>query len=164
MNKLGLVTGFISLPFLAFLYMPWGESLLQLYLFDSGTNVVGVWGIAPAGTMAIINLPAWWFWTSDMNRIVAGIVFWFFPIIATCLCFGGAKLPSEKGKKIYLAAFFLQLVMIIMLFVDALWLGSLFLDHVYPALEFFSRLGTGFYIFVFNMILVVLAATTYKEA
>jgi hypothetical protein len=164
LNKLGMVTGFILAPFLLLMFMPWGQSVLPLYLFDSGTQYVGIWGISPAETMAGINILFWWFSTTDTNQILAGAIFWFFTLFAMFLCFAGAKQPEERGKKMYMAAFFLLLVPIIMLFIDGLGLGSLFLDKYYPFIEFVARLGPGFYIYTATMILTLVAAVTYKEA
>jgi hypothetical protein len=163
LNKLGIITGFILAPFLLLMFMPWGLSALPLYLFDSGTNYIGIWGISPAGMTTGININFWWFSTTEMNRILCGAVFWFFTLFAMFLCFAGAKQPEERGKKMYLASFFLLLVPIVMLFVDALGLGSLFLEHVYPFMDLIAGLRTGFYIFAADTVLILVAAITYKE-
>ncbi len=159
-----MVTGFILAPFMLLMFMPWGQSVLPLYLFDSGTQYIGIWGILPAGTMSYININFWWFSTTDLNRILSGAIFWFFTLFAMFLCFTGAKQPEERGKKMYLAAFFLLLVPIVLLFIDGLGLGSLFLDHVYPFMDLVTGLRPGFYIFTATMILILVAAITYKEA
>ncbi len=164
MNKLGMVTGFILIPFLFFLFVPWGRSVLPLYLFDTGTQYIGIWGISPAGMTALISINFWWFATTDPNQILCGAIFWFFPLFASFLCLAGAKQPVERGKKMYLAAFFLLLVPIVLLFIDGLGLGSLFISHVYTFMDFVAGLQVGFYIFTADTILILVAAITYEEA
>jgi hypothetical protein len=164
LNKLGLVSGFILAPFLLLMFLPWGQSTLPLYLFDSGTSYIGIWGISPAATTNGINVNFWWFATTELNRILSGIVFWFFALFALSLCFAGAKQPVERGKKMYLAAFFLLLVPIVMLFVDGLGLGSLFLEKAFQFTDLVAGLRPGFFIYTATAILVLVAAITYKEA
>jgi hypothetical protein len=159
-----MVTGFILAPFLFFMFMPWGQSVLPLYLFDSGTQYIGIWGISPAGSMIGINLNFWWFATTDVNQILSGAIFWFFTLFAMFLCFAGAKQPEERGKKMYMAAFFLLLVPILMFFIDGLGLGLLFLDQRYSFMDLVAGLRPGFFIFTAATILALVAAVTYKEA
>ncbi|NMC05294.1 MAG: hypothetical protein GYA24_08790 [Candidatus Lokiarchaeota archaeon] len=164
MNKLDMVMGFILLPFLFFMFMPWGQSVLPLYLFDAGTNYIGIWGISPAGAMIGVNLNFWWFATTNVNRIICGVIFWFFTLFAMFLCFAGAKQPEDRSKKMNAAAFSLVLVPIILLLIDGLGTGSLFLDHVYTFGEFIAALQPGFFIYAATAILILVAAITYKEA
>nr|MDO8084455.1 hypothetical protein [Candidatus Sigynarchaeum springense]MDO8118553.1 hypothetical protein [Candidatus Sigynarchaeota archaeon] len=164
MNKLGLVNGFILLPFLFSMFVPWGRSILPIHLFDSGTQYFGIWGITPAGMTTMLNINYWWFATAEPRRILCGTIFWFFTLFAMFLCIVGSKQPEARGKKMYIAAFFLLLVVIVMFFIDALGLGSLFLPRVYSFFEFMARWAPGFYIFIGDTILILFAAITYKEA
>ncbi|MBN2154234.1 MAG: hypothetical protein JW839_22455 [Candidatus Lokiarchaeota archaeon] len=164
MNKLGMVTGFVLAPFLLLMFMPWGRSTLPLYLFDTGTQYVGIWGMSPAGAMYWLNINFWWFSTTNLNRILCGAVFWFFTLFAMFLCFIGANQPEERGKKMYIAAFFLLMVVIVLLFVDGLSLGPIILDEDYLFMDFVARLQPGFYIFAAATVLVLVAGITYKEA
>ncbi|MEX2681125.1 MAG: hypothetical protein Q6373_005965 [Candidatus Sigynarchaeota archaeon] len=163
MNKLGLVTGFILIPFLFLMFMPWGKSVLPLYLFDTGTQFVGIWGITPDEMTMPLNINYWWFATTEPTRILCGAIFWFFTLFAMFLSFVGAKQPEERSKKMYIAAFCLLIVVLMMLFIDALALGSLFLSHRYSFFEFVAGCAPGFYIFIGNTILIFVAAITYKE-
>ncbi len=164
LNKLGMVCGFILAPFLLFMFIPWGQSVLPLYLFDTGTRYIGIWGISPAGTTVGINLNFWWFATTDWKQIIAGAIFWFFTLFAMFLCFAGSKQPEERGKKMYMAAFFLLLVTIVMFFIDGLALGSLFMGSVYTNfMAFVAGLRPGLFIFIATTVLILVAAITYKE-
>ena len=169
MNKAGIISGCILLPFLFTLFMPWGKSWLGLYLFNDNGTYIGIFGVVPASlqNMALeIWVWTWWFTMTaiHVNQLLEGIVFWLFPLVACVLCFTGAKKPPEKGKRYYIAAFFLMLVAIILLVIDALALGALFISRKYTIVEFFGGINVGFYIYVFDMILTMFAGLTYKEA
>ena len=169
MNKAGIFAGCIMLPFILSLFIPWGKSLLGLYLFKDGGTYIGVFGFTTppvAGTAVEVWIWTWWFGMTvlNINRILIGVVFWLFPLISCVLCFSGAKKPSDKGKKYYIAAFFLLLVGIIVLIIDAMFLGALFISKIYTFAEFFGAINIGFYIYVFDMILALSSGLTYKEA
>lgn len=168
MNKAGILSGCIMVPFLLTLFFPWGKSLLGLYLFNDNGKFIGVFGVAhfKFQVLTINNwIFTWWFTLTalNLNTILVGVVFYVFPLVSCILCFAGANRAPEKGKKYYITAFFLLLVAIVLLITDALFLGALVVSRIYTIVEFFSGINIGFYIYVFDMILMMFAGLTYKE-
>jgi len=154
-------------PFLAFLFFPWGDSRLPLYFIDDNGMLIGVFGVS-IGYYQGMPVVAWWFLTADVIQLLIGVIYWFFPFISCLLCIFGSKQPPEKGKKVYIAAFFLQLIVLVLLFIDAFVLGQssrpFLLSRTYGVLELLAALNVGFWIYVFDMALAMIAAFTYKEA
>lgn len=163
MNKLGFIAGLLTAPFLFVRHVPMGHALLGLDLFESGDALVSVLG-SSVGTYGGIHVVPWWFVTTDALQIVAGIIFWFLPLLSCLVCFGGVTKPPERGKKIYATAFVLQLLVLLVLVLDGLLAGLLVFPHVYPLVEFVGSLQAGFWLCAVNLVITLLAATTYKES
>ncbi|MHA1681899.1 MAG: hypothetical protein ACTSUE_13250 [Promethearchaeota archaeon] len=161
MNKVGLLAGIITIPFLIFLWVPFGSSELPLYLFNDSGVLIGTYG-----TYGYHGIPVklWWFYTFEMKQILVGTIMWLFPLISAVLCFGGARKTPDEGRKFYYAAFFLHFIGIGLLSVDALFFGDIIVENIYTVMEFLQGLNVGFWIMVFNMFVMILAAKTYQEA
>ncbi len=166
MNKLGLLSGWIIVPFLLFMFMPMGFSRLPLFLFDggfdSGGKIIGIYGVS-VGSYLGDPVVAWWFLTTDVQQLLIGVLYWFFPFIAVFMCFGGVKRPPESGKRIYMAAFFLLSVPLVLLLVDVFFLGQLVVSQVYDFAGFVSGSRIGLWIYVANLVFILMAARLYKE-
>ena len=162
MNKVGFLAAVLTVPFLVFRFLPMGHARLPLDLFDSSDALVAIFGIS-IGVHAGIHVVPWWFVTTEVTMVLAGVVFWFFPLLSCLLCLGGVNKAPDRGRKLYLTAFVMQFAAVALLFVDGLLLGRVILPRVFPLLEFVAALQTGFWIYGFTMLLTLLAATTYKE-
>ncbi|MBD3185946.1 hypothetical protein GF325_03870 [Candidatus Bathyarchaeota archaeon] len=162
MNKLGLLAGIISVPFLAVLHLPMGNSLLPLHFFEDGVINIGIYGRELPG-LGDELVKVWWFLDGELKVILTGIIMWVFPLIAVILCFVGVAKPPDVGNKIYSGAFFLSFIGILLLVIDALFLGQVIVSKTYTFAEFFSGISVGFWIYSFNLGIMVLAARTYEE-
>lgn len=157
---MGFLVGVLTLPFVAYMYLPVGRASLPLFLFNDGGRYIGIFGIVTlAGTKPLVQ---WWFITSSTQQFLAGAVFWLFPVLACLLSFLGVKKPPESGRKIYAASFVLLLIPIVLLVLDASFFGQIVLQTTYDLGGFFAATGTGFWVYLFDMALA-LAAMGYKE-
>ncbi|MHA1371549.1 MAG: hypothetical protein ACTSRA_17750 [Promethearchaeota archaeon] len=168
MNKLGLLAGSILAVFLGLTSLPMGYSFIPLYLFNDNGVQIGIFGItinvSTGGPLSDSqSMMIWWFLYPTLRNILLGILFWIFPAVSTIICFAGINKPSERAKRIYSGAFFLLLVLVILIFLDGLFIGEIFMSHRYGVLEFFTNLNVGFWIVIFDMIIMILAGSTYKE-
>src|SRR5271157_2400818 len=111
MNKVGILSGCILIPFLLTLFFPWGKSLLGLYLFNDNGRYIGVFGSILGSThnMALASwISTWWFTLQimDPNQILFGVVLYAFPLISCVLCFVGGKKRLKKARSSTLPHFF----------------------------------------------------------
>lgn len=162
MNKVGFLAGWVLVPFLFLTALPMGYPYSQLPLFWLEENgfLIGIFGKSLAAGMPVM---AWWFFTADLTQLLVGIVIWFFPLIGTILCFAGVNKPPDKGSKIYMSAFILQLIVIVLFFMDALFLGQIIVSELYSFMGLIESLEIGFWIYAINLIFILLAAKAYKE-
>ena len=160
-NKVGFLVGVLTLPFVAYMYLPVGRASLPLFLFDDAGRYIGIFGIVTIGPL--VPLVQWWFVTSSTVQLLAGAAIWLFPVLSCLLSFLGVRKPPEAGRKIYSASFVLLLIPLILLVIDALFFGSIVLHAKYGLGEFIAATGTGFWVYVFDMALAIAAAAGYRE-
>lgn len=163
MNKLGFLSGLISLLFLFLTVVPIGYAGIPLYLFNDEGVMISIFGRIDYPLPGLYNFFNNWFVVSDIVDLLIAIVMWLFPLISCILCFAGSGKHQDMGKKIYLGAFFLQLFTLILLLTDVFFIGELFLSRTYAISEFLSYVQVGFWIYIFNLVIMQLAANTYEE-
>ncbi|MHA1793526.1 MAG: hypothetical protein ACTSVI_12820 [Promethearchaeota archaeon] len=162
MNKLGLLAGLILLPFLILTGIPMGNSTLPLYLLEDGDRMIAIYGTTVPG---VGGLPSttWWFMSFEFKDLLVGFITWFFPFISFIICMSGIKKSPKKGNRLYMAAFFLSLVVLILILMDAFFFGQFILTQKYGFIGFLSTIKVGFWIYCFDLIIMILAAKTYQE-